>query len=322
VPIEVTSEDSVHHGLSAIAEHHGRRIASVVHLAAYYDFFGAPSSKYEEITVQGTERLLRGLRKLGFEVEQFIFSSTMLVHRPASPGQLIDEDWPLEPTWAYPASKVRTEQVIEAERDGIPAVLLRISGVYDDGCHSIPIAQQIQRIHERQLIGHLYSGATAHAQAYMHMDDVVEAIALTVERRADLPPTLPVLLGEPQALSYDELQHTLARLIHGSDWETYVVPAPLAKLGAWGLGRLPGQKAFIKPWMIDRANDHYALDVTRARTLLGWEPARSLHETLPKMVAVLKADPTGFYRDNDLPAPSRLRQLLAGRHPESETSPQ
>ena len=48
----------------------------------------------------------------------------MLVHRPAEPGQLINEDWPLGPTWAYPESKVRTEQLIQKERGNIPAVLL------------------------------------------------------------------------------------------------------------------------------------------------------------------------------------------------------
>jgi nucleoside-diphosphate-sugar epimerase len=313
VPIEITSDDSVRQGLTAIGEHHGKRVASVIHLAAYYDFLGAPSSKYEEITVQGTRRLLTGLQDLGFEVEQFVFSSTMLVHRPASPGQFIAEDWPLEPTWAYPQSKVRTEQMIEAQRGGIPAVLLRISGVYDDGGHSIPITQQMQRIYERQLTSRLYSAATSHGQSFLHMDDLVEAIALTVERRAELPPSVPILLGEPGALSYDELQHVLWRLIHGKDRETYVVPAPLAKVGAWFLDRLPGP-TFIKPWMIDRAGDHYALDVTRARTLLGWEPSRSLRETMPVLVAGLQADPVGWYRENDLRPLSRLRKSLAERH--------
>lgn len=65
---------------------------------------GKPSSKYEEITVQDTGRLLRGLRKLDFQVEQFIVSSTMLVHRPGEPGEFITEDSPIEATWAYPGA--------------------------------------------------------------------------------------------------------------------------------------------------------------------------------------------------------------------------
>lgn len=311
LPVEITSDESVREGLRMVREHHGEHVASVVHLAAYYDFFGQPSPKYDEITVRGTGRLLRGLRDLGFHVEQFVFSSTMLVHRPAEPGQFINEDWPVEPTWAYPESKVRTEQLIREQRGDIPAVLLRISGVYDDLCHSIPLAHQIQRVYERQFTSRLYSGSTAHGQSFMHLDDLVDAIELVVDRRAALPPELAILLGEAEPLSYDEVQHTLARLIHGEHWETLEVPgplAPLSKAGAWVMEQLPGADPFIKPWMIDRANDHYALDLTRARTLLGWEPKRSLRETLPKMIAALKADPVGFYRENDLELPSELQR--------------
>ena len=43
------------------------RIASAIHLAAYYDLSGQPNPKYDSITVEGTRRLLRGLQK-GFEV--------------------------------------------------------------------------------------------------------------------------------------------------------------------------------------------------------------------------------------------------------------
>jgi hypothetical protein len=67
--------------------------------------------------------------------------------------------------------------------------------------------------------------------------------------------------------------------------------------------------------MIDRANDHYALDISRARTLLGWEPTRTLRATLPKMVAALKADPIGWYRENKL-EPSAEMNARAGTPPE------
>jgi len=305
---ELTSDESVRRGLRVLREHHGARIASVVHLAAYYDFFGAPSPKYDEITVRGTDRLLRGLREAGFLVEQFVFSSTMLVHAPGEPGQFITEDWPIRPTWAYPESKVKTEQLLRAGRGDIPVVLLRISGVYDDGCHSIPLAHQIQRIYERQFTNRFYSASTAHGQAFMHEDDLVDAIARVVDRRTELPPELALLLGEPEALSYDELQHTLSRLIHGQSLETTVVPRLPAKLGAWLMNLVPGNSQFIKPWMIDRAGDHYALDLTRARTLLAWQPARSLRQTLPKMIAALKADPLAWYEENKLEPSSKLKK--------------
>ena len=160
IPVDIASDKSVQEGLSVLGDHHGTNIASVIHLASYYDFLGKPNPKYDQITVSGTRRLMRGLQE-GFEVEQFIFASTMLVHEPVEPGQFISEDSSIGPTWAYPESKIRTEEFIRAERRNIPAVLLRIAGVYDDDCHSPPLAHQMQRIYERQFSGRLYAGATS-----------------------------------------------------------------------------------------------------------------------------------------------------------------
>lgn len=324
IPVDITSDDSVREGLRVLREHHGTHIAAVVHLAAYYDFLGKPSPKYDEITVEGTRRLLRMLRegtgrmlrgaREGFAVEQFIFASTMLVHRPGEPGVFLTEDSPIGPTWAYPESKVRTEEVIRAERGEIPAVILRFAGVYDDVCHSPPLAHQMKRIYERQLAGHLYSGETSHGQAFIHLDDVVDAIERAIEHRAKLPPEAAILIGEPETLSYDELQHTFSRLIRDESWETHNVPGPIAKAGAWVQDHIPGQDPFIKPWMIDRANDHYALDITRARTLLDWEPRHSLRQTLPKMVAALQADPFGWYREHGLEPPASLTKTKTAEY--------
>jgi nucleoside-diphosphate-sugar epimerase len=319
----VTSAESIHAGLAVIREHHGSHVAAVVHLAAYYDFLGAPSPQYEQITVEGTRRLLRSLHELDFTVEQFIFSSTMLVHRPVTPGEFISESSPIEATWAYPASKVRTEQVIAEERGEIPAAVLRIAGVFDDEGHSIPLAHQMQRIYERWLTARVYSGSTAHGQSFLHMDDLVDAIETVIGRRATLPANLALVLGEADPLSFDELQHSLTRLIHGEHWaETLEIPialAPFARLGTWVLNRLPGRDIFLRPWMISRANDHYALDLTLAQSLLGWTPRRTLRRTLPLMVEALKADPLAWYAANDL-EPSRKMRKITSTSPVEELS--
>jgi nucleoside-diphosphate-sugar epimerase len=312
VIVDITSDESVRDGLGHVRERHGDRIASVVHLAVYYDFSGEPSPKYDEITVRGTERLLRALKE--FSVEQLVFSSSTLVHAPCEPGRRIDEDWPLEPKWNYPRSKVRAEELIHAGRGAVPAVILRIAGIYDDRGHSIPIAHQIQRIYKRWLTSRVFPGDTSHGQPYVHLDDLMDALARVVERRRQLPDELTLLIGEPETLSYDELQRELGRLIHGEEWETREIPKAVAKAGAWVQDALPlGEEPFIKPWMIDLADDHLELDITRARTRLGWEPERSLRRTLPRMVAALEADPAGWYRENKLEVPSWLAEGVEAR---------
>ncbi|MBP6200563.1 MAG: NAD(P)-dependent oxidoreductase, partial [Nitrospira sp.] len=132
IPCDLTSDDSVVQALTMVKGRFGSDIAAVVHLAAYFDFSGEPSSKYSEVTVEGTRRLLRALHALGFRVARFIFSSTMLVHKPCEPGEAITEEWPLDPRWPYPQSKVETERMLEKERGNYPTAVLRIAGVYDD----------------------------------------------------------------------------------------------------------------------------------------------------------------------------------------------
>lgn len=306
--VDVTDPGSVRRGLERVRYAYGERIASVIHLAAYYDFSGRPSPKYEEVTVRGTERLLRLLQD--FQVEQFLFSSTMLVHRPAEPGLPISEDDPLEGKWAYPQSKIETEQVIHEHRGSIPAVYLRIAGIYTDVGDSIPVTHQIQRIFERKLTAYVYPGDISRGQAFVHLDDVVDAIKRTVARRKELPEQVALLIGESETYSYDQLQRTIGRLIHGEAWETQQIPKAVARTGAWVQDRMPGiDEPFVKAWMIRLADDHYELDISRARELLGWQPQHRLIDTLPKMVGALEADPVAWYERHGMESPSNLEEM-------------
>jgi nucleoside-diphosphate-sugar epimerase len=305
--MDLTSDDSVADGLEKVRMRFSEDIRSVIHLAAYYDFSGEPSPKYDEITVQGTGRLLQALQSL--RVRQFQFSSTLLVHAPTEPGKPINEDCALEPKWDYPQSKETTEKLILSQRGSIPALLLRIAGVYDDYCHSIPLAQQIQRIYERQLTSYVYPGDLDHGQSFVHLDDLVDVFVLAIENQDNLPPETPLLIGEPKPMSYGELQKEFGRLLHGEDWTTRQILKAVAKTGAWVQEHLPGfEESFIKPWMIDLADDHYELDISRAENLIHWQPRHSLRETLPKMITALNEDPVNWYEEHHLKVPSDLKE--------------
>src|SRR5690606_40821571 len=110
------------------SEDHGRHIAAVIHLIAYFDSSGEENPLYETVNVAGTRRLMLGLRE--FDVERFIYASTMLVHEPCRPGEYLNEDQPFGPLYVYPRSKLQAEDVIRAEHDGMPYAILRLTGVY------------------------------------------------------------------------------------------------------------------------------------------------------------------------------------------------
>ncbi len=299
VPIDLGSDESVHQAFMHIRHFYGDKIASVVHLAAYYSFSDQNYDNYERITVRGTERLLKALGS--FEVEQFIFSSTMLVHAPCKRGEKINEKSPVIEKWAYPRSKIATEKLIQELHGKIPTVILRIAGIYDDQCHSIPISNQIKRIYEKQLEAHLFPGDIHSGASFLHMDDLVEAINLCVQKRSQLPPDLTLLLGEPKTMSYDDLQREISRLLFAKEFKTFSIPKPIAKIGSFIENHLPFvPPPFIKPWMIDFADDNYTLDTTVAKELLRWEAKRSLESTLPIMIETLKKDPKEWYKMNGL----------------------
>lgn len=308
VHADLTDDTSVERALASVRAEHGDRVASVLHLAAYYDFSGEPSPLYETLTVQGTARLLKGLRAFA-RVEQIAFSSTLLAMRPADDAQgPLTEGAPLQGEWDYPRSKIEAERVLRAECGDIPVVILRLAGAYDEDGHSPPLVQHIVRIHEKRLESYLFPGDATHGQPFVHLDDVVQCFAAAIARRQQLGPFETFLIAEPELLSYADLQERLGELIHGSAWPTIRVPKPVAKLGAWLKDKLPGPAPFIKPWMIDLADDHYPTEIGRARARLGWEPAHRLGMVLPEMVARFRSDPVGWYRRNGLEPPARVER--------------
>lgn len=298
VRVDLTSEDSVKAALARIRAAHGVRIASVIHLAGYYDLSGDPSPKYDEVTVRGTERLLRELR--GFSVEQFVFVSTMLVHAPTVPSRPIDEEAPLKPKTPYPESKLRAEEVITRQHGGLPVVILRPAGIYDEMCHAAFLARQIADIYEHQFESYLYPGDPANGQPYLHREDFAEAVTRLIERRSSLPSELTLVLTEPETMGYEELQREIGCALHGEEWEIRRIPKALAKAGQWIQEDVLDLDPFFQPWMIDQANDHYEFDISRTRAALDWEPKRRLRQTLPVMLASLKADPPRWYAANKL----------------------
>lgn len=306
--MDVTSEMSVRDALERARLEYGERVAAVVHLSAYYDFSGEPSPMYEQVTVEGTRRILRGLHEQSFEVDRFIFASTMLVHGPVKPGERIDEESPIDPRWVYPESKVKTEHVIAEERGVYPSALLRIAGVYTDEGQQPTLIHQIRRIHTRELNSFFFPGDSEAGQALVHLECAVDAIGRTVERRSELPDEVAILIGEPDPPSYAWLQDRIGEHLWGDEWPTIRVPGPMAKAGAWIQEKVPGGDEFIKPYMIELADDHYALDISRARELLGWEPRRDFADTLPRIMQSLRDDPVGWYERNGLEVPEEAQR--------------
>lgn len=314
VDFDLTDATSCREAVDSVRDEHGGNIAAVVHLAAYFDFTGADSPLYQKVNIDGTRNLLEALQDV--EVGRFIYASTMLVHEPQSPGERVNEDTPINPGWAYPNSKAEAERVIAEHRGTIPVTVLRLAGLYDHMTAVPTLSHQIARIYARGFKSHLHSGDLDAGQAFIHRDDMMDLFAAVIDRRDSLPEDIAILAGEEEAVSYKRLQDAIGREIHGEDaWETLTLPQPVAKLGAQlEVASEPvvpddldqGEKPFLRPFMIDLSTDHYALDISRARTLLDWSPQHFILDTLPRMIARLKDDPAAWYKANGITLPREL----------------
>lgn len=306
--IDLTDVVSVQQALCHVREQHGTHIDSVIHLAAYCDFSGEPSPMYRQLTIEGTRRLMAGLKR--FTVRQFVFAGSLSVMAPRDDHRHISEFSPTRAEWAYPQSKLEAEKIIEDLAGLTPTVILRIAGVYDDDGHSLPLSRQISRIYEKRLESYFFPGNAKSGQALVHLEDLADCFKRVVGRAGRLPRRELFLVAEPDVMSYEELQEEIGELIHGDAWPAVRIPKAIAKAGAWVKDHLPTavDPPATKPWMIDMVDDHYAANISHARAQLGWHPEHTLRETLPQIINSLKTDPRAWYRRHGLkwPEPSAV----------------
>lgn len=301
--VDVTSEEDVEKTLAEICGKFGPRLISVIHLIAYYSFDGEEDERYDSITYEGTRSLLRNLKRF-FTVEQFIFSSSMLVYRPTEPGKKITETSPVQESWAYPNSKLKVEEMLKREHGDIPILNLRIAGVYDSTGHQPTLAHQILRIYEGWATSVPFPGNADHGQAMLHLEDLATAIDLCVKKRNEFSGFETFALAEEEVMSYRELQQEIGSQIHQRPWPVVRIPAFVAKTGAAVMEKLPIiREPFIKPWMIPHSDEHFELDVSKVRRKLGWEPQYHLKKVLPEIIHLLKSDPHTWYEKNKLEKP-------------------
>jgi UDP-glucose 4-epimerase len=230
----------------------------VVHLAALHFIpavDGAPELAWD-INVKGTQALLEALAPRPPEL--LLFASTAAVY-PDRRGP-IDETCPPDPSDLYGRTKLAGERLVEefAARTGtrgLSARIFNVIGRRETNPHVVP-----------EIIGQLRSGSTSvrlgNLGARRDYTDVVD-VAAALQCLTDAPQTAPtaVNLGSGRSVSVAELVRTCEDVLD-RPIEIQVDPARLRKT--------------------DRAE--LVADSALLRQTTGWEPARSLPETLDELL--------------------------------------
>ena len=221
----------------------------VVHLAA--EIASQRSErKVREVNVAGTQRLLDACTALAREdpgaAPRFVFASTVVTGD--AHGALLDEHTPLPVQTPYGRSKQEGERLVLGS--GLPAVVIRPSHVYGPGgWYAQELIAQLRRPGRLAVIG---SGENL--WDVVHVDDVVAALLLAVERAA--PGSIYHVADDRPISFYDFMALTAAQLELGAPRR---VPVALARL-------IAGRNAIDAVVRSARSSN------AKIKRELGWQP--------------------------------------------------
>jgi nucleoside-diphosphate-sugar epimerase len=215
--------------------------------------------------VDGTLNLARQAAERG--VQRFIFLSSVKVNgeQTLSGKQFAAQDKAV-PVDAYAISKWEAEQGLLkiAQESRMEVVIIRPPLVYGPGVKANFLAM-MRWLHKGLP---LPLGAIQNKRSFVALDNLVDLVVTCLDHPAAANQVF--LAGDGEDLSTPELLRRLG-LALGSPARLLPVPVPLLKSGAALLG---------KSDMAQRLCGSLQVDISKARTLLGWSPPISVDEGL------------------------------------------
>ena len=241
----------------------------VIHAAArahiMKDEMSDPLAEYRRVNVDGTLNLARQAATAG--VKRFIFISSVKVNGEQTPlGQPFRADDTAAPEDAYGISKWEAEQGLNtiAVETGMEVVIVRPPLVYGPNVKG-NFASMINLV-ERGFP--LPLGAIHNQRSLVALDNLVDLIITCIDHPAAANQVF--LAGDGQDLSTTELLRGVAKAA-GKRSRLIPFPSSLLMLAATLLG-----KKLVAQLLLGSLQ----VDISKARDLLGWEPALSTEEGL------------------------------------------
>jgi len=252
---------------------------AVVHLA--WGFQPSHDLRYlEELGVGGTRRVLEAVAAA--DVPHLIHMSSVGAYSPKRDDQPVDESWPTGgvPSSPYSRHKSRAERLLDAHQAAYPqrvVTRLRPGVVGQRRAGSALLRYAVPGLVPAAVIGHVGVLPLDRRLALpmVHADDVADAIARVLDRRA---PGAFNLASDPAVTSAAIAGVLGARLVH--------VPSPLMRAGmslSWHARLQP-----VDPGWLDMGFSLPLLDTSRARVELGWAPSKDALSVLDETVTGMR----------------------------------
>jgi len=252
------------------------------HLAAHLGEWG-DWDDFERGNVEGTRNALAACAEA--EVRRFVHCGTEAALMAGEPLVGVDETAPLRPDSRapYPATKAKAEQAVrEAAREGFETVVLRPRFVWGKGDTTL-LPEMVATVESGRFA---WVGGGRNVTDTTHVDNVVEGLLLAAEKGRSGEAYF-VTDGEP--VVFREFVTALLQT-QGVEPPGRSLPAwtaaPMARVceAAWRTLPLPGDPPMtaFRSWLLTQ---ECTIDISKARTELGYEPVVSHEQGLAGLTA-------------------------------------
>jgi UDP-glucose 4-epimerase len=256
---------------------------AVFHLAAKLHINNpTPDLKgeYYRVNVEGT-RCLAGAARAA-KVERLIFFSSISVYGSSRPGQLFDEETPLNPDSWYAETKIEGEKIV---LDELPSVVLRVAAVYGPRMKgNYPRLVEAVRRGRAALIGDGRNRRTL-----VHETDACDAAITAAEHAAAHGQVFNVTDGRVHTMR--EILAAIAVALNQRPPRLHL-PARPVRLAAGLLEdglRVAGKTSPIGRATIDKLTEDIAVSGDKIQRQLGFQPQFDLHAGWRQTIAQMAA---------------------------------
>ena len=271
--LDISDAEAVSDAFQRIARTQGG-IDFVIHFAVYYHYGRGWRREYDLHNIQGTRNVIEAACRAG--AGRIIFAASIASLMPPPLGQILTEAAGDMADFPYCKSKAAGERLCAERHDELPAVVMRIGGVFSDWCELPPLYSLIRLWSRPGPIGRCIPGRGMTGFPYIHRDEVVRFVRRVIEKNDTLGRHEVLFASEDGCTCHADLFPPIRRLggqnvsagpIH--------VPPPLAglflylKLAANGL---LFRETYEQPWMLTYADRPLRVDTSYTRDRLDWRP--------------------------------------------------
>ncbi|AZZ94070.1 NAD-dependent epimerase/dehydratase family protein [Hahella sp. KA22] len=254
-------------------------VDAVIHCAALSSPWGA-REEFEAANVDGTINILAAAEANG--VQKFVHISTPSLYFQFRDALNIPETQPLGPRFCndYAATKARAEHLVTASP--LHTVILRPRGIF--GPHDNAI---LPRIISAVRKGVLWLPSARNPEIDLtYVDNVADAAILALQQPVERGSVFNISNGEPVRL-LDALTQLFNAMGRPTPIKTlpYGALAPVIAGAEWLRTHLPGRpEPKLTRYSAGLFHYHQTLDISKARTQLGYAPAVSIAEGIERYV--------------------------------------